>query len=63
MDGVVNNLKHKQSYRGTSSLRKNSSGSSNRVVRGASYLAKGADNISTNLAKKLRPTEKSILIK
>jgi phosphoribosylcarboxyaminoimidazole (NCAIR) mutase len=32
------------------------SGSSNRVVRGASYLAKGADNISTNLAKKLRPT-------
>jgi hypothetical protein len=27
------------------------SGSSNRVVRGASYLAKGADNISTNLAK------------
>jgi hypothetical protein len=24
MDGVVNNLKHKQSYRGTSSLRKNS---------------------------------------
>jgi hypothetical protein len=26
------------------------SGSSNRVVRGASYLAKGAD-ISTNLAK------------
>jgi phosphoribosylcarboxyaminoimidazole (NCAIR) mutase len=37
------------------------SGSSNRVVRGASYLAKGADNISTNLAKKLRPTGEKFL--
>jgi hypothetical protein len=36
MDGV-NNLKHKQSYRGTSTQEL---GSSNRVVRGASYLAK-----------------------
>jgi hypothetical protein len=60
MDGVVNNLKHKQSSAPVAYAR-TLSGSS-RVVRGASYLAKGADNISTNLAKKLRPTEKSILI-
>jgi hypothetical protein len=56
MDGVVNNLKHKQSYGAPVAYARTLSGSSNRVVRGASYLAKGADNISTNLAKKLRPT-------